>query len=55
MKLHKEELALALELFGESFQWKVIADGLGVHPDTLTKAIRKAKREGLSSFKSYGY
>lgn len=55
MKLHREDISLALELREQNCQWKVIAEGLGVNHAHLAKQVERAKREGVYIFKSYGY
>lgn len=55
MKLKAEDIALAYELIATGHQLKQIARGLGVHPDTLRRSMKKADTDGLRAFQSYGY
>ena len=55
MKLYREDIALAYELLKTGCKWKVVANGFGVHVNTLERAIKRAEKNGLDCFPSYGY
>ena len=52
-KVYREEVALAVELRAWGAGWKAIGRGLGLHPDTISKAVRRAESKGYKSFPAY--
>ena len=52
-KVHREEIALAMELRTWGAGWKAIAKGLGVHPCVIRKAVQLAEIKGYKAFPAY--
>lgn len=52
-KIHREEIALAMELRTWGASWKSIARGLGLHPDSIRLAVQLAEIKGYKGFPSY--
>ncbi len=52
-KIHREEVALAMELRTWGAGWKAIGLGLGVHPCAIRKAVQLAEMKGYSGVQAY--
>ena len=52
-KIHREEIAFAMELRAWGASWKSIGRGLGLHPDSIRKAVQLAEIKGYKAFPAY--